>query len=87
MRPGGILSLQSHHRRAEHWVVVEGTVRVALGDRTRLVTENRSVYVPGVAVRRSETPGLVPAVLIEVQTGAYLGEDDIERHEDAHHRA
>ncbi|MCX7889478.1 MAG: mannose-1-phosphate guanylyltransferase/mannose-6-phosphate isomerase [Rhodobacteraceae bacterium] len=84
--PGGILSLQSHVHRAEHWVVVTGTVRVTIGDRTDLLTENQSAYIPLGTVHRLENPGRVPAVLIEVQTGAYLAEDDIRRFEDAYAR-
>jgi mannose-1-phosphate guanylyltransferase/mannose-6-phosphate isomerase len=86
VKPGGTLSLQSHHHRAEHWVVVSGTARVTIGDTARLVTENESVYVPLGARHRLENPGKVEIVLIEVQTGAYLGEDDIVRHEDIYAR-
>jgi mannose-1-phosphate guanylyltransferase/mannose-6-phosphate isomerase len=84
--PGGALSLQSHVHRAEHWIVVSGTARVTIGEEVRLLTENQSVYVPLGAVHRLENPGKVPMVLIEVQTGAYLGEDDIIRYEDAYAR-
>jgi mannose-1-phosphate guanylyltransferase/mannose-6-phosphate isomerase len=84
--PGGALSLQSHVHRAEHWIVVSGTARVTIGEEARLVTENQSVYVPLGAVHRLENPGKVPMVLIEVQTGAYLGEDDIIRYEDVYAR-
>jgi mannose-1-phosphate guanylyltransferase/mannose-1-phosphate guanylyltransferase/mannose-6-phosphate isomerase len=87
VKPGGILSLQSHMHRSEHWVVVAGTARVTVGDEVRLLTENQSVYIPLGAVHRMENPGKVPMYLIEVQTGTYLGEDDIERYEDAYHRA
>ena len=86
VHPGGVLSLQSHHHRAEHWVVVEGTARVTLGDQVQLVTENESVFIPLGTVHRLENPGKVPLTLIEVQTGAYLGEDDIMRHEDLYAR-
>lgn len=86
VKPGGTLSLQSHHHRAEHWVVVSGTARVTIGDTVRLVTENESVYVPLGEKHRLENPGKVPAVLIEVQTGSYLGEDDIVRYEDIYAR-
>ncbi|MEM8576506.1 MAG: mannose-1-phosphate guanylyltransferase/mannose-6-phosphate isomerase [Pseudomonadota bacterium] len=86
VHPGAALSLQSHHHRAEHWVVVEGTARVTINDEDRLVTENQSVYIPTGAVHRMENPGKVPMVLIEVQTGAYLGEDDIVRYEDVYAR-
>lgn len=83
VRPGGAMSLQSHRQRAEHWVVVEGTARVTIGDEVRLVTENESIYLPQNTVHRLENPGKLPIVLIEVQTGSYLGEDDITRLEDA----
>ncbi len=86
VRPGGRLSLQSHVHRAEHWVVVAGTARVTIGDDTRLVTENESVYVPLGARHRLENPGRVPLFLIEVQTGAYLAEDDITRLDDDYRR-
>ncbi|WP_340251805.1 mannose-1-phosphate guanylyltransferase/mannose-6-phosphate isomerase [Roseobacter sp. HKCC-CH-9208] len=86
VKPGGILSLQSHKFRAEHWIVVEGTAKVTIGDDVKLVSENQSVYVPLGAIHRLENPGDVPMVLIEVQTGSYLGEDDIIRHEDVYAR-
>ena len=86
VKPGGILSLQSHHHRAEHWIVVEGTARVTIGDDVHLVGENQSVYVPLGVTHRMENPGKVPMVLIEVQTGGYLGEDDIVRYEDLYAR-
>ncbi|MFK7940766.1 MAG: mannose-1-phosphate guanylyltransferase/mannose-6-phosphate isomerase [Roseovarius sp.] len=86
VKPGGILSLQSHHHRAEHWVVVEGTALVTIGDTQQLVSENQSVYVPLGETHRMENPGKVPMVLIEVQTGTYLGEDDIIRYEDVYAR-
>ena len=86
VHPGGVLSLQSHHHRAEHWVVVSGTAKVTIGDEVKLVSENQSVYVPLGAVHRMENPGKVPMVLIEVQTGSYLGEDDIVRYEDVYAR-
>jgi mannose-1-phosphate guanylyltransferase / mannose-6-phosphate isomerase len=84
--PGRALSLQSHHHRAEHWIVVEGTAKVTIGDDVRLVTENQSVYIPIGTVHRLENPGKLPMVLIEVQTGAYLGEDDIVRYQDDYAR-
>ncbi len=87
VKPGGILSLQSHMHRSEHWIVVSGTARVTLDESVSLVTENQSVYIPLGAQHRMENPGKVPMVLIEVQTGAYLGEDDITRFEDAYARA
>lgn len=86
VKPGGILSLQSHHHRAEHWIVVQGTARVTIGEDVQLVSENQSVYVPLGVTHRMENPGKVPMVLIEVQTGSYLGEDDITRYEDAYAR-
>lgn len=86
VRPGGMLSLQSHHHRSEHWIVVEGTARVTVDDTVKLVTENQSVYIPLGSVHRLENPGKLSMVLIEVQTGAYLGEDDIVRYEDIYHR-
>ncbi|WP_171180937.1 mannose-1-phosphate guanylyltransferase/mannose-6-phosphate isomerase [Ruegeria sp. HKCCD8929] len=86
VHPGAALSLQSHHHRSEHWIVVEGTAKVTVDDEVRLVTENQSVYIPLGAVHRMENPGKVPMVLIEVQTGSYLGEDDIIRYEDVYAR-
>jgi mannose-6-phosphate isomerase-like protein (cupin superfamily) len=87
VKPGGTLSLQSHVHRSEHWIVVAGTARVTVGDEIRLVTENESVYIPLGAVHRMENPGKVPMYLIEVQTGSYLGEDDIIREQDYYGRA
>ncbi|MBK1732632.1 mannose-1-phosphate guanylyltransferase/mannose-6-phosphate isomerase [Thiococcus pfennigii] len=84
--PGASLSLQSHYHRSEHWIVVEGTAKVTIGEEVSLVTENQSVYVPLGAVHRMENPGKLPVVLIEVQTGGYLGEDDIIRYEDRYAR-
>ena len=86
VHPGAALSLQSHHHRSEHWIVVAGTARVTVDDEVRLVTENQSVYIPLGAVHRMENPGKVDMVLIEVQTGAYLEEDDIVRYEDVYAR-
>ncbi len=86
VNPGASLSLQSHHHRAEHWIVVEGTAKVTVDDDIKLVTENQSVYIPLGAVHRMENPGKLPMVLIEVQTGSYLGEDDIIRYEDIYAR-
>ncbi len=86
VNPGAALSLQSHHHRAEHWIVVQGTASVTIGDEVQLVTENQSVYVPLGATHRMENPGKLPMVLIEVQTGSYLGEDDIIRYEDVYAR-
>jgi mannose-1-phosphate guanylyltransferase/mannose-1-phosphate guanylyltransferase/mannose-6-phosphate isomerase len=86
VHPGAALSLQSHHHRSEHWIVVEGTAKVTVDDKVQLVSENQSVYIPLGAVHRMENPGKVPMVLIEVQTGSYLGEDDIIRYEDMYAR-
>ncbi|PIE09261.1 MAG: mannose-1-phosphate guanylyltransferase/mannose-6-phosphate isomerase [Rhodobacterales bacterium] len=86
VHPGASLSLQSHFHRSEHWIVVEGTARVTVDDEVTLVTENQSIYVPLGSVHRMENPGKVPMVLIEVQTGAYVGEDDIIRYEDVYSR-
>lgn len=86
MHPGAALSLQSHNHRSEHWIVVEGTAKVTVGDEVKLVTENESIYVPLGEKHRMENPGKVPMVLIEVQTGSYLGEDDIIRYEDVYAR-
>ncbi|ATF20744.1 mannose-1-phosphate guanylyltransferase/mannose-6-phosphate isomerase [Phaeobacter gallaeciensis] len=86
VHPGAALSLQSHHHRSEHWIVVEGTAKVTVDDSVQLVSENQSVYIPLGAVHRMENPGKVPMVLIEVQTGSYLGEDDIIRYEDIYAR-
>ncbi|MBV7397351.1 mannose-1-phosphate guanylyltransferase/mannose-6-phosphate isomerase [Mameliella sediminis] len=87
VHPGAALSLQSHHHRSEHWIVVQGTAKVTVDDEVKLVTENQSVYIPLGAVHRMENPGKVPMVLIEVQTGSYLGEDDIIRYEDVYARS
>lgn len=86
VNPGAVLSLQSHKHRAEHWIVVEGTARVTIDDMVSLVEENQSVYIPLGAVHRMENPGDTPMILIEVQTGSYLGEDDITRYEDIYSR-
>jgi mannose-1-phosphate guanylyltransferase/mannose-6-phosphate isomerase len=86
VHPGAALSLQSHHHRAEHWIVVEGTARVTINDTVQLISENQSVYIPLGARHRMENPGKVPLTLIEVQTGSYLGEDDIIRYEDVYAR-
>jgi mannose-1-phosphate guanylyltransferase / mannose-6-phosphate isomerase len=86
VKQGGRLSLQLHHHRAEHWVVVRGTARVTIGDRVKMLHENESIYVPLGSHHRLENPGKIDLELIEVQTGSYLGEDDIERIEDDYHR-
>jgi len=87
VKPGGKLSLQSHVHRAEHWVVVSGTARVTVDANEQLLGENESIYIPLGAVHRLENPGRIPLDLIEVQSGAYLGEDDIVRYEDVYNRA
>ncbi|MCU0826157.1 MAG: mannose-1-phosphate guanylyltransferase/mannose-6-phosphate isomerase [Tabrizicola sp.] len=87
VKPGGELSLQSHLHRSEHWVVVEGTARVTIGDTISSVSENQSVYIPLGEIHRLANPGKVQLRLIEVQTGAYLGEDDITRYQDIYARA
>jgi len=86
VHPGAALSLQSHVHRSEHWIVVCGTARVMIGDEIRLLSENQSAYIPLGSRHRLENPGKVAMVLIEVQTGAYLGEDDIIRYEDLYAR-
>jgi len=85
--PGGKLSLQKHRHRAEHWVVVRGTAEVTIGDTVRAVHENESIYIPIGSVHRLANQGKIPLELIEVQTGSYLGEDDIERIEDIYKRS
>jgi len=87
VKPGEKLSIQMHHHRAEHWIVVSGTANVTIDDQTSLVTENESVYIPVGSVHALENPGKIPLELIEVQSGAYLGEDDIVRFEDRYGRA
>lgn len=86
VHPGAALSLQSHVHRSEHWIVVAGTARVTVGETVTLVTENQSVYIPVGSKHRMENPGKVDLHLIEVQTGTYLGEDDIVRYEDVYKR-
>ena len=86
VHPGAALSLQSHHHRAEHWIVVAGSAKVTVDDEVKLLGENQSVYIPLGAVHRMENPGKLNLELIEVQTGAYLGEDDIVRYEDVYAR-
>jgi mannose-1-phosphate guanylyltransferase/mannose-6-phosphate isomerase len=86
VKPGAALSLQMHHHRAEHWVVVSGTARVTRGEDTMLVSENESTYIPLGTKHRLENPGKVPLYLVEVQSGSYLGEDDIVRFEDVYKR-
>ena len=86
VNPGAILSLQMHHHRAEHWIVVSGTAKVTRGDETFLVTENQSTYIPLGTKHRLENTGTIPLEMIEVQSGSYLGEDDIVRFEDIYGR-
>ena len=86
VKPGGKLSAQMHHHRAEHWVVVHGTAKVLRGEDTVLLSENQSIYIPIGTVHRLENPGKVPLHLIEVQSGSYLGEDDIVRFQDDYGR-
>jgi mannose-1-phosphate guanylyltransferase / mannose-6-phosphate isomerase len=87
VNPGSKLSLQSHFHRAEHWVVVSGTARITVDDNVGIYAENESVYIPLGATHRLENPGRIPLDLIEVQSGSYLGEDDIVRYEDVYNRS
>jgi mannose-1-phosphate guanylyltransferase/mannose-6-phosphate isomerase len=87
VKPGGKLSLQSHHHRSEHWVVVKGTLEVTKGVETNLLTENQSTYIPIGEKHRLSNPGKIPAFLIEVQSGPYLDEDDIVRFDDIYRRS
>ena len=87
VKPGAKLSIQMHHHRAEHWIVVSGTAKVTNGDKTFLVTEDESTYIPLGQIHALENPGVLPLELIEVQTGSYLGEDDIVRFEDKYGRS
>ena len=86
VRPGGVLSLQLHHHRAEHWVVVSGTAQITRGEEVFLLEENQSTYIPVGVRHRIENPGRIPLNIIEVQSGGYLGEDDIVRLEDRYGR-
>ena len=87
VNPGASLSLQLHHHRAEHWIVVKGTARITHGEDTVVLTENQSTYIPLGVKHRLENPGIIPLELIEVQSGAYLGEDDIVRFDDHYGRS
>ena len=87
VKPGQKLSVQMHHHRAEHWIVVSGTANVTVDGETRMITENESIYIPIGSVHALENPGKIPLDLIEVQTGSYLGEDDIVRFEDRYGRS
>lgn len=86
VKPGHRLSLQMHHHRSEHWIVVSGTARVTCGDQEKLLFCNQSTYVPACTQHRLENPGVIPLILIEVQNGEYLGEDDIVRYQDDYSR-
>jgi mannose-1-phosphate guanylyltransferase/mannose-6-phosphate isomerase len=86
VNPGASLSLQKHYHRAEHWIVVSGTAKITNGDKTELLSENQSTYIPVGTLHRLENPGKLPLEMIEVQSGSYLGEDDIERFEDSYGR-
>jgi len=87
VKPGGKLSLQMHHHRAEHWVVVQGTAKIVRGEEEMILTEDQSTYIPLGTAHRLENPGKIPLHLIEVQSGSYLGEDDIVRLEDSYGRS
>ncbi len=87
VKPGGQLSLQMHHHRAEHWIVVRGTGKITRGEQTTIMGPNESTYIPIGMTHRLENPGRLPLHLIEVQSGAYLGEDDIVRYDDVYQRA
>jgi mannose-1-phosphate guanylyltransferase/mannose-6-phosphate isomerase len=87
VKPGASLSLQKHHHRAEHWIVVTGTAEVTNGDKILTLTENQSTYIPLGEVHRLANPGTIPLEIIEVQSGSYLGEDDIIRFEDTYGRS
>jgi mannose-1-phosphate guanylyltransferase/mannose-6-phosphate isomerase len=86
IKPGATLSLQMHHHRAEHWIVVAGTARITRGEEEFLLEENQSTYIPIGVKHRIENPGMIPLEIIEVQSGSYLGEDDIVRFEDRYGR-
>ncbi len=86
VHPGASLSLQKHHHRAEHWIVVKGTAKVTCGEKQMVLSENQSTYIPLGEIHRLENPGRIPLEIIEVQSGSYLGEDDIVRLEDVYGR-
>ncbi len=86
VKPGAQLSLQKHYHRAEHWIVVKGTARITVGEKVFVLTENQSIYIPLGEKHRLENPGTIPLEIIEVQSGSYLGEDDIERFADVYDR-
>lgn len=87
VKPGHRLSLQMHYHRSEHWIVVSGTAKVICGEQELIIHQNQSTYVPQGHAHRLENPGVIPLVLIEVQNGEYLGEDDIVRFEDDYARS
>jgi mannose-1-phosphate guanylyltransferase len=87
VKPGASLSLQMHHHRSEHWIVVNGAAKVVNGDKEMLVSSNESTFIPAGHKHRLENPGVVLLVMIEVQSGEYLGEDDIVRFDDVYGRA
>ena len=87
VKPGASLSLQKHHHRAEHWIVVSGTAEVTCGDKKSFLTENQSTYIPLGEVHRLANPGSISLEIIEVQSGSYLGEDDIVRIQDTYGRS
>ena len=87
IKPGHAISLQSHNHRAEHWVVVAGNAKAPINEDIKFICENQSIYVPQGAIHRLENPGSTPVEIIEVQTGRYLGEDDITRYADNYARA
>jgi mannose-1-phosphate guanylyltransferase/mannose-6-phosphate isomerase len=87
VNPGASLSLQLHYHRAEHWVVVKGTARITTGDKVFFLSEDQSTYIPWGTEHRLENPGKIPLELIEIQTGSYLGEDDIKRLDDNYGRS
>jgi len=86
VKPGARLSLQKHHHRAEHWVVVKGTALVTKGEDKLLISENESIYIPLGIIHCLENPGVIPLEIVEVQSGSYLGEDDIVRIDDSYGR-
>ena len=87
VKPGEKLSLQMHHHRSEHWVVVKGTAKVEIDKTISILSENQSTYIPVGAKHRLSNPGKIPLLIIEIQNGAYLGEDDIVRFEDNYGRS
>ena len=87
VKPGQKLSLQMHHHRAEHWIVVKGTAEITIGEKVFMLSENQSTYIPLGEKHRLVNPGKVPLELIEVQSGSYLGEDDIVRFDDIYGRS